>query len=321
MESQEPFKSTVLDLIKYDFLDPPSWRNQEERIPSVEKMIYEIIDFQESWDALKTQIKAQRLEEIERKFREKYCNINTDPLKDESQREKKQQESSNLGNLLEFYDNKIMEDELNCGLIEKSLVQDAHRRAVAGIKINKGCTEPGTFSSKQRFTTFKGEVYEYPKPDDMAKEVDLVLDRFNSLFTDAVSKTDKKQKLQGIFKSLAYFLFEILDLHPFGNGNGRLFRSFCYYVLSSHGHTMFPCPIYHACDERENDDHSTCRKPCKDNYEQVLVDARKSDTRHPQELATMLVESCWRTWREFMGEDFQICTNGALPELSLRSDG
>lgn len=320
MESQKPFKSTVSDLINYDFLDPPSWTNQEEGVPSAEEMIDQIIDFQMSWNTLEIKIEAQCLKEIQERFREKYCDINTDPLKDESEpeREKKEQESRNLRMLLESFANIVEEekrqrrddiegeDQLNCGLIEKSMVENAHKIAVAGIKIKDGCTKPGTFSEQRRITTFKGELHEYPRPDDMGKEVDLVLDRFNSLFFGSTRKTDKREELKGIIKSLAWLLFEMLDLHPFGNGNGRLFRSFCYYVLSSRGHTMFPCPIYHVCDERENNDHSACRKPCKDCYEQVIVDARKSDTRHPRELATMLVESCWRTWGEFM-EEIQKC--------------
>lgn len=312
-----PFKSTVSDLINYDFLDPPSWRNQEESIPSADEMISQIIDLQMSWNTLETKIEAQRLEEIRERFREKYCDINTDPLKDESEpkREKKEQESRNLRTLLQFFDNileeekeqrrdGLSENQLNCGLIERSMVKVAHEIAVRGIMIANDCTKPGKFSSKPRYTThhsFQGKYY-YPKPDDMGKEVDLILDRFNSLFIDSTCKTDKRENLKGLFKSLAWFLFEILDLHPFGNGNGRLFRSFCYYVLSSRGHTIFPCSLYHVCDEREKHDHSACRKPCKDNYELVLIHTRQSAHRHPQGLATMLVESCWRTWTEFMKE-------------------
>jgi hypothetical protein len=306
------FRSTVADLILYEPLEDPQWRNPDEAIPSTRQMIEQIIAYQKKWAVLETKMDADHIKVVREKFRRKYCDTNTDPLESESKRERKDRETNNLMEMLGFFDDIVTkeqeqrneesesESQMECiGLLEKSMIKMAHKISAKGINTKCDLTKPGEFSHNLRFRTYRGERYQYQQPDDMTHAVDLVLDRYNSLFTDSIRKTDEVEKLKGIFKSLAWFLFETLDLHPFGNGNGRLCRGLCCYVLSRH--MPFPSPIYYACNENNND-HSKCQKPCKDCYLQALVDAGKSETRHPCKLATLIIESCWRTWREFMEE-------------------
>ena len=304
------FKSTVTDLISFKPLENPPWTKPGET-RSYEQMLQEIIDYQKQWPCLT--VDADRVKVIQKRFQEEYCITNTDPPRDKTKRETK-----NLMDVLRFFQSMItgekqrrlgesesdqpgdIEDVGCIGLLEKSMLQEAHFLAVEGVATKKGRTKPGVFSNKPRFTTYKGEVYWYQHPEDMTVAVDLILDRMNSLVTDSKHKSDDEAKIGGIFKSVAWLAFELLDLHPFGNGNGRLCRVLCSYILSSLTSTPFPSPLYFPCNENVEDDHSQCPQPCKDAYEQALVDARESKTRHPCKLLTMIVECNWKMWKEFM---------------------
>ncbi|XP_031549884.1 uncharacterized protein LOC116287353 [Actinia tenebrosa] len=164
------------------------------------------------------------------------------------------------------------------------MLRQVNKIILRNIRRKECYTKAGSYSNNPRVTLFRGETYHYQQPDDMQEAVCLLLDRFNSLFTDSMSKTDEVEKLQGIFKSVAWLVFELLDLHPFSDGNGRLCRLLCSYVLSTC--TPFPSPIYNMYSDSSKND-----------FENALVDARKSETRHPCELTTMIIESNWESWK------------------------
>ena len=84
----------------------------------------------------------------------------------------------------------------------------------------------------------------------------------------------KSDRLLSIFKSAAWLVFELLDLHPFSDGNGRLCRLVCSYVLSTC--TPFPSPIL-------------------DKYVHALITARKLGRLH--ELTNVIIESNLTSWR------------------------
>ena len=81
-------------------------------------------------------------------------------------------------------------------------------------------------------------------------------------------------------------LFELLDLHPFGEGNGRLCRILCSYLLSYF--SPLPTPVYNVWT------YST-----KDDYLEALKRTRKTVERHPTALTTMIIECSYYGWRKF----------------------
>ena len=96
-----------------------------------------------------------------------------------------------------------------------------------GVDLPKGSTKPGEFSTKPRYTEFNGEHYDYPEPEDMEKAVYNILDMYNNWF-DLCTKADLEDFDDFyLFKTCAWLLFELLDLHPFADGNGRLCRILC----------------------------------------------------------------------------------------------
>ena len=65
-----------------------------------------------------------------------------------------------------------------------------------------------------------------------------LLDKFNSLCEDSQNESDEEKEVYKLFKTCSWFVFEMLDLHPFGDGNGRLCQLLCGYVLSTPIHNI-----------------------------------------------------------------------------------
>lgn len=105
--------------------------------------------------------------------------------------------------------------------------------------------------TKGGFTNFEGEWYEYPYLPDaeqMENAVTRFLDGCNRRF-DLCTKHMKHglkdfDDFYYVFKTCAWLLFELLDLHPFGEGNGRLCRILSNYLLSTF--SPFPTPVYNV---------------------------------------------------------------------------
>jgi fido (protein-threonine AMPylation protein) len=308
--------STVASLIAFEAEESPPWRGKtSEPVHSVKEMVQEITKYQTQWqDRRKKCVSKQTQKKVDRCFLRKFLyhinieeghgcdtmedvesclNIGITPQRDLPEKERE------TVNLLEAYYHLLGEvervdgsDEVNKlnGLLEVDLVKDIHRLILQDIVLPKNSTKPGQFSKNKRVTWFNGERYEYADPKDLEQKVQTLLDRYNDLITYCVKEEENlEERLYKMFKTCAFLLFELLDLHPFGDGNGRLCRLLCSYALQSV--TPFPTPIYNVWSDS-----------CKDDYIQALVDTRKSESRHPTSLTTMIIECNYHGWNEFFKE-------------------
>ena len=116
-------------------------------------------------------------------------------------------------------------------------------------------------------------IVSLPTTDDMQEAVCVLLDRFNSAYMQSINSG-----LLSLFKCVAWLVFELLDLHPFSDGNGRLCRLLSSYVLSTC--TPFPTPIYNLHTDHE--------------FEKAVIAGRK--TGHPNTLTSMIIESSLVAW-------------------------
>ena len=205
---------------------------------------------------------------------------------------KSEQETLNLRKAYEHLLDKIKREERSSdyGLLESSLLQDTHRILLQGVRLKDGSTEPGKFSNQRRCTEFEGELYWYPylpDPGQMEKAASEILDRCN-IRVDCCTRDGLKdfEDFYYLFKTCAWMLFELLDLHPFGDGNGRLCRILCSYLLSIF--SPFPTPVYNVWTDSTKYD-----------YEKALADTRKSAERHPTALTTMIIECSYHGWKNF----------------------
>ena len=158
------------------------------------------------------------------------------------------------------------------GLLEESMLREVNERILRNFPRPDRCTKAGKYCNNPRLTQFQGEIYYYQQPEDMQEAVCTLLDRYNSLITQSINETNESDRLLSIFKSAAWLVFELLDLHPFSDGNGRLCRLLCSYVLSTC--TSFPSPI-------------------SGKYVHALIVARKC----LHELTNVIIESNLTSWR------------------------
>ena len=302
----EPTRSVVASVIEFEASENPPWRTSgAENCGSVSDMLNDIVKWQEQWNSVKGNLDEESLKKVEREFLNRFifhvnteeehgCRGSVEDIEEcldntNSPANVEEQETVNIRNAYSYLDQEVKkeEDEL-LGLLELKLVQEVHKIILENVAVQRGGTPPGKLSSNPRRTTWKGETYEYQNPRDMESAVNTLLDRYNDLLYSMKSEDNSKQeKVYKLFRICSWLIFEFLDLHPFGDGNGRLCRLLCSYILSVM--TPFPTPIYNIWSSSRKED-----------YKQALVDARKSASRHPSSLATMIIECNRSGWQEFL---------------------
>ena len=105
----------------------------------------------------------------------------------------------------------------NQGLLEESMLRETNRIILRNIPRDNHYTKAGSYCNNPRITQFRGELYHYQQPDDMQEAVCVLLDRFNSLFTQSINTSPESNELLSILKCVAWLVFELLDLHPFSD--------------------------------------------------------------------------------------------------------
>ena len=204
-------------------------------------------------------------------------------------------------------------------ILELSILKETHKILMNGLLDGK--TAPGQLSNCDREGSFKGCVFKYPtfEKEGVASAVlTALIDDYNSSVYRSKDKiannTLTKPALQRIFQSAAKFLFIFLQLHPFADGNGRLGRLLCSHFLKLV--CPFPSSIYNVYSPTDKSD-----------YVKVLVNAREGislekvleakqgrlGTREEglelygkllnhdeSELASLIIESNWFSWRKFL---------------------
>ena len=301
--------------------ETPKWRKKEE--VSISKMITKIMEYHKKWEEAKSaHVYDEKLvEEVQNQFLVQFIfHVNMEEEKGFGTFEETEgflnsfyarggnlqrplsideQETVNLQKAYQHLLEKINREEQasDYGLIESSLLMETHRILMKDIDLPNGKTKPGKFSSARRWVGFNGERYDYPhypKPGDMENAVYRLLDKYNDMF-DLCTRDGLKEfdDFYYLFKTCAWLLFELLDLHPFSDGNGRLCRILCSYALSKLN--PFPTPVFNVWTQS-----------CKNDYRQALVDTRESKGRQPTALTTMIIECCYYGWGKF----FEALDNG-----------
>ena len=211
---------------------------------------------------------------------------------------KKQQSPSNLGRgqgvnndhvvtinvfktLNKFYD---MRDEMeNTGKVTVLQICDMHR-----VLMNELRDDAGELRKTYVFSTWKNEDYVYPDFDVAEQLLYACVDHHSTHMTEYGKLAEKAPKVESfcyLFKCAARLLFDFVDAHPFGDGNGRMCRLLANYVLSLI--TPFPVALYGSGEGRTT----------REDYVNAIVECRDNREKGPGTLAAMLIEGTLRGWQ------------------------
>lgn len=196
-------------------------------------------------------------------------------------------------------------------LLTTTLIQDTHRVLLAGVRSDAGCLRTTEAKPSDR-------LYFYAKANVVASELQYTVDLFNETVL-------RLRSLEGwtlhakLMKLAAWLLFEFLEVHPFGDGNGRMARILANNVLSY----FHPVAVSILSDE-----FASARR--------IYLDSIRSTERSPSgraepvALSGLVLSSVWASWRRifaavarwelerglFIG---QICLRArCFPESELR---
>jgi len=151
----------------------------------------------------------------------------------------------------------------------------------------------GKISSARRFTTLNGKIKEYPAiacKSTGEHLLQIIIDRYNVHAENIRLEMSDPHRCRAktadlvarLVKLAAWLMWEVLALHPFADGNGRLAR-----LLASYSLTLI-APFFTPFDSG-----------CREEYLKAITAINKDQAHRPSELAALLLESYSRAWQNF----------------------
>ena len=198
--------------------------------------------------------------------------------------EERMRETINIYKALE-HATKLHEEMRNTGILTVQQICDIHQVLMTGLR------DDGGEIRKHRVFTLSGknkEIHLYPEPAIAEQILYACVDHhcFQMSRHPVLSpnKLLSATNVEFIFKRAARLLFDFVDAHPFGDGNGRTCRLLANYVTS----LITPFPVVPCCGEGGN---------MKDDYLKAIIECRDHRDKGPGALASMLIEDTWRGWK------------------------
>jgi Fic family protein len=153
------------------------------------------------------------------------------------------------------------------GPLTSQQVREAHRLLMEGAR--------GLAGGEYRVTpSHSGTGYVYPLPSTIPGQVEHILEAFNSQVSSIAT-------VAAAVQATADLLYDMLVLHPFVDGNGRLCRLLATYALCAFGQP-FPIPMHNG--------HSRARK----HYQSMLLHA--DHHHHKSRLLAYILECVAYKW-------------------------
>ena len=216
-------------------------------------------------------------EEVLKKF------IETDSEVQSTQSTEKIETLNTYKAMAKFY--KLHEAMERTGILTVDIINDLHKVLLKGLHPN--C---GTIRDTVAYTHWNEGPHFYPPPQKVEGLLYALVDHHNICMDACPSDTFSGEYTAYIFKCAARLLFEFVDTHPFGDGNGRMCRLLANHIVGLI--TPFPVALYHKKEELSE----------RKDYINAIVRCREHPEEGPGVLAAMLVEGAWHGWQKLLSE-------------------
>lgn len=174
--------------------------------------------------------------------------------------------------------------------LTEDMVKDIHKIVLPRNK--KNSVPPGEYRIYPAYPSGSPDQF-YCDPRDIRLKMETLIDRYNDhvcnlpkSFLHNKMKFDVT-KIRKIYNLAAWILFHFVNIHPFGDGNGRVCRLLANGVLFDE----CPFPVFLR--------GSYSLKKARNIYIDSIVQCRRSDNQNPSLLAAFIIESCLEQWRSF----------------------
>ena len=289
--------------VNFELVELTNWkqRGKTAELPAgtsrVSQLVADIVEFKERYDSLTPDLRSQcssKLEQMDMEFVYKtsigesvglQCKERLNEYSSTVGMDKERMESTNIFNALK-YTNKLSGEMEKSGKLTVQQICDIHQVLMKGLK-----DDAGEIRKHDVYTIYgKGsEIHLYPK-SIVAEQIFYAcvdhhcfqMSRLAELSPDELLST---RNVEFIFKRAARLMFDFVDAHPFGDGNGRACRLLANYVIS----LITPFPVTPSYGEDSE---------MKENYLKAIIECRDHRDKGPGALASMLIEDTWKGWKK-----------------------
>ena len=172
----------------------------------------------------------------------------------------------------------------NSGKLTVPLICEIH-----GILMNGLHEDAGKMRKGIAYAMCDDGDHVYPDPRVAEQLFEACIDHHSIQMSYYCKELTKKapsvESFGYLFKCAAQLLFDFVDAHPFGDGNGRMCRLLANHVLSLI--TPFPVSPYSSGEGRSR----------REDYLDAIIECRSHREKGPATLAAMLIEGTWRGWK------------------------
>lgn len=219
-------------------------------------------------------------------------------------------QTRNLYRALVHIEKEIGKDASLTGFLDvETFIKETHKILMQGEY-----KHPGTFSEDRRVSTFKGYTRQYPYFGEsklVECAVEMLIDEYNTMKRELKVNQNADptaSQLLLTFKCASIFLLVFLEIHPFGDGNGRMARLLSSYILRQF--SPFHTPVYNVWSSTTEDDYKLALVETKTDFHADKIeyedDAKKLVSQllelKPCDLCSMIIESNWESWNTFFSK-------------------
>ena len=226
----------------------------------------------------------QKIDSIIDGFIRRRCNSGGRAQTEEDEKIKK-----NLFKTALLYSKELFKDSSGTGIISVDEICVIHRKLMRGLR-----ADCGNFRKTEAYavTPRDDEKYYYTNHSEIEKKLFTVIDHHNTHMEQLDSSLSMYDKLVTLVKCAAWLLFNFVDIHPFGDGNGRMCRLLAAYTMMVM--TPFPVHVYYVNPEEGSS------MPSRDDYMSAIVSCRQHPKKEPSMIAALLVDGLYYGWINYL---------------------